>query len=124
MINNHYKPDDEPFVYDLDDAIGVVWENIPQYLREKYSFHEIYFIMETGFEYLESIGIFINEDAEMSICEYPRDIDQPKMEKIIADAANEMDIPLTHDELADILEAEFIYYDMNGALGDAGEFLN
>lgn len=124
MINHHYQPDDEQFVYDLDDAIGVVWENIPQYLREKYSFGEIYFILETEFDYLDSIGIFVDEDEEMPICEYPRDIDQDRMEKHIVDTAIKNDIYLSYDELADIMEAELIYYDMNGALGDAGEWLN
>jgi hypothetical protein len=46
------------------------------------------------------------------------------MEKIIVDTAIKNDIFLNYEELADIMEAELIYYDMHGALGDAGEYLN
>ena len=46
------------------------------------------------------------------------------MEKHIVDTAIKNDIFLNYDELGDILDAELIYYDMNGALGDIGEYLN
>ena len=123
MLRNEEHNDDE-FYYDLDEAVEVVMENIPQSLREKYSFEEIYFILETEFDYLDSIGIFVDENEELPICNYPIDIDQPKMEKHIIDTAIKNDILLNYDELADILDAELIYYDMHGALGDAGEYLN
>jgi hypothetical protein len=124
MLNKNDEQGDDQFFYDLDKAAEVVWENIPQELREKYAYGEIYFILETEFDYLDSIGIMVDENEDMPVCEYPRDIDQPKMEKHIIDTAIKNDILLTHDELGDILDAEMIYYDMNGALGDGGEYLN
>jgi len=124
MLNEKKEQDDDQFFYDLDEAAEVVWENIPQTLRGKYAFGEIYFILETEFDYLDSIGIFVDESEEMPVCEYPRDIDQKKMEKHIIDTAIKNDILLNYEELADILDAELIYYEMNGALGDAGEYLN
>ncbi len=42
----------------------------------------------------------------------------------MVEKANEMGIELTLDEVGDILDAEMIYYDMNGALGDMSEYLN
>ncbi len=123
MISSNEK-DNDKFYYDLDEATEVVWENIPQALREKYAYGEIYFILETEFDYLDSIGIFVDESEEMPVCEYPRDIDQQKMEKHIIDTAIKNGILLTYEELGDILDAELIYYEMNGALGDAGEYLN
>ncbi len=66
----------------------------------------------------------INEDEEFPVCDYPKDIDQPKMEKLIVDTARQTGILLSYEELGEILDAEGIYYDMNGALGDMGEYLN
>jgi len=65
-----------------------------------------------------------DEDEDLPICNYPIDIDQPKMEKHIVDTAIKNDIFLNYDELGDILDVELIYYEMNGALGDIGEYLN
>ncbi len=124
MLNKIEEQNDDQFIYDLDEAAKIVWENIPQTLRDKYAFGEIFFILETEFDYLDSIGITIDEDEEMPICSYPVDIDQPKMEKHIVDTAMSNGILLNYDELGNILDAEMIYYDMNGALGDAGEYLN
>ena len=112
------------FVYDTDEAAEVVWNNIPKNLQQKYSLEDILFILEIEFDYLDSIGIMIGEGEEYPICDYPRDIDQPKMEKHIVDTAIKNDILLNYDELGDILDAELIYYEMNGALGDIGEYLN
>jgi hypothetical protein len=124
MLNKIEEQNDDQFIYDLDEAAKIVWENIPQTLRDKYAFGEIYFILETEFDYLDSIGILLDEDEETPICDYPKDIDQPKMEKLMVEKANEMGIELTYDEVGEILDAEMIYYDMNGALGDMGEYLN
>ncbi len=124
MLNKNEEQDDDQFFYDLDEAAEVVWENIPQFLRGKYAYGEIYFILETEFDYLDSIGLVLEDDEEPAIHDYPVDIDQPKMEKYIIEKATGIGILLTHEELDEILDAELIYYDMNGALGDAGEYLN
>lgn len=124
MMNKKEEKNDDEFFYDLDEAAEVVWQNIPQTLRDKYAFGEIYFILEAEYEYLDSIGIFLEEGEEMPKCNYPIDIDQPKMEKHIIETAISNGTLLNYDELGDILDAEMIYYDMNGALGDAGEYLN
>ncbi len=123
-MNNDITQDANEFVYDPEEAAEVVWNNIPQYLREKYSLEEIYFILETEFEYLYSIGIVLDEGEEFPICKYPIDIDQPKMEKLMVDTAIKNGILLNYDELGDILNAELVYYDMNGALQDEREYLN
>jgi hypothetical protein len=59
MIHKQEEPDEDCFYYDLDEAAAIVWENIPQYLVDKYEFEEIYFILETEFDYLSSIGIML-----------------------------------------------------------------
>ena len=112
------------FVYNTDEAAEVVWNNIPKNLQEKYSLEEIWFILETELDYLDSIGLIPGENEEYPICDFPRDIDQPKMEKHIVDTAIKNDIFLNYDELEDILDAELIYYEMKGMLGDMSEYLN
>jgi hypothetical protein len=116
--------DDDTFYYDLDTAADTVWMNIPQYLREKFNYEQIFFILETEFDYLDSIGIMKDEDEEPSISDYPRDINQPLMEKIMVETANKNNINLDYEDVSNILEAELIYYEANGALRDAGEYLN
>lgn len=124
MEETKKQNDDEEFFYDLDEATEVVWENIPQYLRDKYDYEDIYFILELEFDYLDALGIMVDEGEDFPICLYPIDINQEEMEKYIVTTAIKNDIFLTYEELGDIMDAELIYYDINGALGDAGEFLN
>ena len=42
MLNKNDEQGDDQFFYDLDEATEVVWENIPQALRDKYAYGEIY----------------------------------------------------------------------------------
>jgi len=115
---------DNKFYYDTDEATEVVWKNIPQNLRDKFDYDDINFILELEFNYLDSIGIMVDEDEDYPICDYPVDINQDEMEKYIVTNAIKNDILLTYDELGDILDAENIYYKMHGALGEMDKYLN
>ena len=117
------KNDDE-FIYDLDEATKVVWENIPFALSDKFAYGEIYHILEIEFHYLESIGIMLDEDAEPRIHDIPIEVDWGKLQKHVIDTALATGLDLSLDEFEDIMDAELIYYDINGALGDAGEYYN
>jgi len=123
-IEKPEESEDNIFYYDLDEATDVVWENISQKLRDKFSYEDIYFILEQEFDYLDSIGIMLKEGEKMPLCEYPRDINQAEMDKYIMTQAIKNDIFMTEDEFEEIMTAELEYYDMNGSLGDAGEHLN
>ena len=125
MKNNNENPidtEDEPFYYDLEEATEIVLKNIPQYMRDKYEYKDIYFILELEIDYLDSISAMYDEESP--IHNYPIDIKQEEMEKHIVTSAIKNDILLTYEELDEIIGAEMIYYEMNGALGDAGEYLN
>jgi hypothetical protein len=111
------------FCYDIDEAVKVVWANIPQNLRDQYEFDEIYFIIELLNDYLD-FTIGIKEGEELPICQYPVDIDEDEMRRYIIRNSIDNDIFLTYEELEEILAAELIYYEINGATGDAGQFLN
>ena len=112
------------FVYDLEDATNVVMQNLSQHLLLKYFHEDISFILKQQMEYLSSIGLMYDEDQEMPICEYPVTLDQEALENYIMTNAIRNDIYLSYDELDDILDAELVYYKMNGAIGDIGEILN
>ena len=123
--NNSYQDKDEnEFCYDIDDASQTVWENIPEKLKYKLEIEDIYFILELEFNFLESVGLIYDEDEKFPVCDYPKDINQDAMEEYIMLEAIQNDIYISYDELEDILDAELIYYDLNGALGDAGEYYN
>ncbi len=124
MINDNERKNDDCFCYDVDEAAQVVWNSISQSLKERYSLEEIHFILEAEFDYLDSIGMTLDEDEKFPICNYPIDIDESKMEKYIVDAAIKSNILLNYDHLGEILEAELIYFDMHSALGDLAEYLN
>ncbi len=121
-INNVQNDDD--FEYDLDEAVEVVCENIPQSLREKLDTEDIYTILEIEADYMEKVGILLKEGEELPVHNYPFETDWDELQYYIISNAVKVDIFLTYDELDEILDAETMYYEMNGALGDAGEYLN
>ena len=119
-----FSQENNQFVYDLEDATNVVMQNLSQHLLLKYCHEDISFILKQQMEYLSSIGLMYDEDQEMPICEYPVTLDQEALENYIMTNAIRNDIYLSYDELDDILDAELVYYKMNGAIGDIGEILN
>jgi hypothetical protein len=119
-----FSQENNQFVYDLEDATNVVMQNLSQHLLLKYFHEDISFILKQQMEYLSSIGLMYDEDQEMPICEYPVTLDQEALENYIMTNAIRNDIYLSYDELDDILDAELVYYKMNGAIGDIGEILN
>lgn len=123
MINKNKEKDDE-FEYDIDEAAEIVWNNIPQNLKKKYELEDIQKILEIEFDYLDSIGVILKDGEEPPIHDYPVETDWDEMKYYIITNAVKKNIILNYDELDEILDAESIYYDMNGALGDAGEYLN
>lgn len=116
--------DDNDFIYNPDEAAEVVWNNIPQNLQEKYSLEEIYFMLHAEFDYMNSIGMVLDEDEELPVFNYPIDVDETKMKNYIGAKAIKNRILTNDDELSLILEAESIYFEMNGALQDRREYLN
>ena len=119
-----FSQENNQFVYDLEDATNVVLQNLSQHLLLKYCHEDISFILKQQMEYLTSIGLMYDEDQEMPICDYPVTLDQEALESYIMSNSIRNDIYLSYDELDDILDAELVYYKMNGAIGDIGEILN
>lgn len=112
------------FYYDLKEAAIVVWDNVSEYVKDKFTFEDIYMIIEVEMEIFCELGVSIPEGAPEPVVDYPIDIDWEKLKYEIISRCARNDIYLTNNEIEDILEAELIYYDMNGALGDPGEYLN
>lgn len=122
MINE--KDKDDEFEYDIDEAAEVVWNNIPPNLKKKYEFEDIQKILEIEADYLEAAGIILKEGEEPPVHNYPVETDWDEMQYYIISNAVKENIILNYDELDEILDAETIYYDINGRLGDEGEYLN
>ena len=124
MIPTEFEKEDNNFIYDLDEATAVALANLPDYMLSKFSYEDIHFILKLEMEFLINEGIMIDEDQELSICNYPVDFDQDAMENYVISNAIKSGIMLSFDEFDEIFEAELIYYQINGALSDAGEFYN
>ncbi len=123
-MSKNKKKKDKCFCYHTDKAVKVVRKNIPKTLKKKYSKKEIHFILEAEFDYMNSIGMVLDEKDDSLICNYPIDIDETKMKNYIGDKAIKKGILTNNDELSLILQAELIYFEMNGALQDEREYLN
>ena len=50
------KNEEGGFEFDLDDALDVVWENIPDNLKSKFTFEQIKIVLELEQEQLEEAG--------------------------------------------------------------------
>ena len=124
MSKKKKQKNNKSFCYDTDKAVKVVRKNIPKALKKKYSKKEIHFILEAEFDYMNSIGMALDKKDDSLICDYPIDIDEKKMKNYIGSKAIKKGILTNNDELSLILEAELIYFEMNGALQDEREYLN
>ena len=118
------KNEEGGFEFDLDDALDVVWENIPDNLKSKFTFEQIKIVLELEQEQLEELGIILPEGAPEPICKYPIHIDWDELKYQIAFRAVKHDIFITDDELDQILDAETFYLQINGQISDMDDLLN
>ncbi|MFZ9661032.1 MAG: hypothetical protein ACO29O_04065 [Chitinophagaceae bacterium] len=110
----------QTFYYCFDEAVEIILTNVPPVIRTTYSWDDITLILELKDEYIEDFC----EPFETGICEFPIEIDEKKMRREIIRQANANGLKVKDDDLIEILDAELIYFEKNGALRDAGEWLN
>jgi hypothetical protein len=115
---------DDDFIFTLEDALCVVWDNISKDLKTKYTYDQIKIILELEQIQFDELGINLSEGELEPICEYPINVDWDELKYQIAFCAVIYDIYITMDELDEILDAETIYYQINGRISDLDELLN
>jgi hypothetical protein len=78
-------------------------------------------ILELKDEYYDLCSQHIPDET---ICEFPIEIDEEDLRKHILFHATHNDLQISEEDLIEILDAELVYFEQNGALRDAGEWLN
>ncbi len=122
--NNSNKSEDHLFYYEIEEAVKVVWNNISEQMQQKYSYEEVFKILKIEECFFDEMGINIPENKPAPFCDYPVDIDWDLLKYNIIHKASSQNIYLSFDDLDELLDAELLYYKINDALSDAGDYLN
>ncbi len=113
--------DNNSFYYCFDEAVEVIFKNISNNIRFKYTWEDISLILDIKDEYYD---LCCQPFDESTICEFPVEIDEEELRKFILLHAAENELHIPETDLIEILDAELVYFEQNGALRDAGEYLN
>ena len=116
-----HNDNNSTFYYCFDDAVEVIFRNIPNHIRFKYTWEDVMLILELKDEYYDLCSQHITDD---NVCEFPIEIDEEDLRKHILYHAPLNELVLAEEDLIEILDAELVYFEQNGALRDAGEWLN
>jgi len=100
--------------------VEVIFKNISNNIRFEYTWEDISLILEIKDEYYD----LCCQPYDDSICEFPIEIDEEELRKFIMLHLAQNDIQIPESDLIEILDAELVYFEQNGALRDAGEYLN
>jgi len=109
------------FYYCFDEAVEVIFKNLPHHIRFRYTWEDVMMILEIKDDYLDICSQPFSED---SIIDFPIEVDEEELRHYILHQLLHNDIDMNEDDLIEILDAELIYFEQNGALRDAGEYLN
>ena len=109
------------FYYCFDDAVEVIFKNLPNPIRFKYTWEDVMLILEIKDEYYDICSQHLSDDT---ICEFPIEIDEQKLRDYILLQTRHNDLEIEEADLIEILDAELAYFEQHGALRDAGEYLN
>lgn len=108
----------ENILYIVEDAAKIVYESIPDELRQKLTMEEILIILDIEFDYQQEIGMAGEPTIHSITIDIPFDIDIEEMKYYIIDNCVEFDIILTYEELNQILVGEEKYLEMAGLKED------
>ena len=109
------------FYYCFDDAVEVIFKNLPNHIRFKYTWEDVMLVLEIKDEYYDLCSQALSDNT---VCDYPIEINEKELRDHILLQARHNELELEEDDLIEILDAELVYFEQNGALRDAGEWLN
>ena len=122
MRNQTLHGENSPsFFYCFDDAVEVIFKNISNAIRFKYTWEDISLILEIKDEYLDLCCQPVDQNI---VCDFPIEINEEEMRSFIILHASHNELQLPETDLIEMLDAELVYFEQNGAIGDAGEYLN
>lgn len=113
------------FDYNLEDALEAMLQVLPKKIKEKFSYDDLFAILEIEELLLDECGVNVQENEKERICEIPIEPDWDYIKYQMIHLACKKGIYLSFEELEQILEAELYYYKINGAVEEDGRsFLN
>ena len=115
---NNFHP---AFLYCFEDAADIILQQIPTSLRERIRLEDILFVLECKDEYLDTTYPNV---AMPALNEFPQEINIRDMIRYLMIQIQQEQVDLSENDLTEILDAELYYFEKNGALRDAGEWLN
>lgn len=116
-----HNNDNTNFYYCFDDAVEVIFQQLPNHIRFKYTWEDVMLVLELKDEYYDLCAQNLSTDT---VCEFPIEIDEEELRRHIIYHAKHNDLHLPEEDLIEILDAELAYFEQNGSLRDAGEWLN
>jgi hypothetical protein len=109
-----------PFLYCFEDAADLIFQQIPPSLQERIQLEDILFVLECKDEYLDMTYPI----TKPVLNEFPQEINISDMIRFLMNQIRLEQVDLSEHDLTEILDAELYYFETNGALRDAGEWLN
>lgn len=97
----------DPLEYDDEAAIAFIRNHIPQELKEKFSDDDLYYLLDTIYDYYDQKG-YLKDDDDMV------EIDLDDMTAYVYKAAKKEGMKIEDDEVAFIVDAEISYCDSLG----------
>lgn len=102
-------------VYRLLEAIKIVYTNISEKLKKKYSLQDIRLLLQLEDDFYDTVNLNIY-NGEQSISESSMVVENNQLQAYILKYAAESNVLIDTSELEEILDAELIYYKMIGAV--------
>ncbi|NLI71483.1 MAG: hypothetical protein GX361_01970 [Bacteroidales bacterium] len=98
------KTEDNDFlVYDEDDAVKFILEQIPAELKEKINEDTINYVLDVVYDYYDQNGLLDEESVDET------DIDEEEMLQFVVKAARKDKIDLDEDDIQLVLDSEYEY---------------
>jgi hypothetical protein len=100
--------DKDNLLYDEDDSLEFIREQLPAEMKEKLSDDDINYVVDLVYEYYDEKGYFdddVNDEADIEIDE------DELIAYVVKNAAKDGIGPLTEDEICAIVEGELSYCD-------------
>ena len=113
-------------LYIVEDAAKIVFECISEELRQKLTIEDIVVILDIECDYQQEIGMTGEPTIHSITIDIPFEFDEEEMKSYVIENCFECGIILTYEELNQILEGEYKYYDSIGLIEveDYGKYFN
>jgi len=102
---------EDEFYYNAEEAAEVVWDNVPDAIREKFVFEDILRMLQTEEEILTEWGVYIPEDEPDP--EVPVEFEWEQLKYEIIYRLVPENIYLSDEEIQSVLDAELVYFRMH-----------